>query len=385
MSRREGIGLIAGAAALALGGVAAGLKLERDLIGRRLRAQLAETDEDFFGLRSDGPLVETLDGVRLHVEVDPRREPVEGPKPIPAPEPRQGPELVEGPKPEYSAEDVTVIFVHGYALSLDCWHFQRKHYRGRHRMIFYDQRSHGRSSRSSASLCRIPQLANDLAQILLEVAGPGPVILIGHSMGGMTIMELAQQHPEWFGTDRGPVDGVGPIIGVGLVCTSADDLLDPHPVRGLPGRVAARLAEPTLAVLNRIPTTVEQTRQAGSDLAYLITRGMSFPSPVPASYVQFLSDMLGQTPLEVVADFLPAFAGLDESAGLAVINSAVPTTVIGAKQDLVTAYRHTEAILELLPNAEKLILEESGHMAMIEHHDEVNAMLDRLIDRALRR
>ncbi|HEY9291194.1 MAG TPA: alpha/beta hydrolase [Microlunatus sp.] len=387
MSRREGIGLLAGVTALALGGVAAGLKLERDLIGRRLRAQLADADEDFFGLRSDGPAVETLDGVRLHVEVDELDKS------------RSAPAVEHGEGPVGDTDEVTVIFVHGYALSLDCWHFQRKHYRGRHRMIFYDQRSHGRSSRSSASLCRIPQLANDLAQVLLEVAGDGPVILIGHSMGGMTIMELARQHPEWFGIDQGsgvdhgsgvdrdkangPIDGVGPIIGVGLVCTSADDLVDPHPVRGLPGRVAARLAEPALAVLNRIPAAVEQTRQAGSDLAYLITRGMTFPSAVPPSYVQFLSEMLGQTPLEVVADFLPAFAGLDESAGLAVINT-VPATVVGAKQDLVTPYRHTEIILEHLPNAEKLILEESGHMAMIEHHEKVNALLDRLIERAMR-
>ncbi len=355
MSRREGFGLAAGAAALALGGLAAGFELERRLVGRRLRPELAGADaEQFFSLRSGGPQVETLDGVRLHVEVD-------------EPEPGTDP-------------PVTLVFVHGYALSLDCWHFQRKHFRGRYRMIFYDQRSHGRSGRSSAALCRIPQLATDLAQILHEVAGPGPVVLIGHSMGGMTIMELARQHPEWFGADAA-VDRVGPILGVGLMCTSSDDLLDRHPVRGLPGRAAARLVEPTLAALNRIPTVVENTRRAGSDLAYLVTRRMTFPSDVPASYVSFLQEMLSMTPLDVIGDFYPAFADLDEAEGLKVIRG-VPTTLIGARQDLVTPFRHTMVLMEELPEAEVLVLDPCGHMAMIEYHHRVDAALEDVIGRA---
>ncbi|MBO0813426.1 MAG: alpha/beta hydrolase [Microlunatus sp.] len=358
MSRREGVGLAAGVAALALAGVAAGFRLERELIGRRLRPAIDGADvEPFFALRSDGPEVETLDGVRLHVEVD---------------------EV----DPEFAADGTapTLVFVHGYALSLDCWHFQRRRLRGRYRMIFYDQRSHGRSGRSSARLSRISQLGADLTQILREVAGPGPVILIGHSMGGMTIMELARHHPEWFGA-AGPIDGVGPILGVGLVCTSSDDLLDPHPVRGLPGRMLARAAVPTMAALNRIPAVVEQTRQAGSDLAWLLTGLMTFPSPVPPAYVKFVGEMLAQTPLDVIADFYPAFADLDESQALRVINT-VPTTVIGAKQDLVTPFRHTELLIEELPNADTLILDPCGHMAMIEYHDRVNQALEKLIIRA---
>jgi len=359
MSRREGIGLAAGVAALALGGVAAGFRIEREVVGRKLRPGITEADADpFFALRSDGPDVETLDGVKLHVEVD---------------------EL----DPEHEGEpgsEITLVFLHGYALSLDCWHFQRSALRGKHRMIFYDHRSHGRSGRSSANLCRISQLAADLAQVLREVAGPGPIILIGHSMGGMTVMELARQHPEWFGGSD-PTDGVGPIVGVGLVCTSSDDLLDPHPVRGLAGRILARAAVPAMAALNRIPTVVEHTRQAGTDLTWLLTDLMTFPSPVPPAYVKFVGEMLSQTPLAVIADFYPAFADLDQSEGLRVINQ-LPTAVVGARQDLVTPFRHTELIIEELPNADVLILDPCGHMAMIEYHDRVNRLLQKLIIRS---
>jgi pimeloyl-ACP methyl ester carboxylesterase len=93
---------------------------------------------------------------------------------------------------EGADDDLTLVYVHGYALNLDCWHFQRLHFRGQLRQVFYDLRSHGRSTRSEAERCRIPQLAEDLYQVLEEVVGTGPVILIGHSMGAMTIMRLAQ-------------------------------------------------------------------------------------------------------------------------------------------------------------------------------------------------
>ena len=152
-----GLGLVASVAALAAGGIAMGIELERRVVAKRIRRSSQANLEDFFSLRSDGPEVITPDGVVLHTEVD------------------------EGP-----SDDFTLVFVHGYGLNLDCWHFQRLHFRGRLRQVFYDQRSHGRSSRSEAELCRIPQLADDLYQVLQEVVGDAPVIMIGHSMGGMT-------------------------------------------------------------------------------------------------------------------------------------------------------------------------------------------------------
>ena len=97
----EGVGLVAGVAALAMGGVAVGLELERRLVSKRIdRSSQAELAQ-FFSLRSDGPAVTTADGVVLHTEVD------------------------EGP-----ADDFTLVLVHGYALNMDCWHFQRQHFRG---------------------------------------------------------------------------------------------------------------------------------------------------------------------------------------------------------------------------------------------------------------
>jgi pimeloyl-ACP methyl ester carboxylesterase len=337
-----GLGLVASVAALAAGGIAMGIELERRVVAKRIRRSSQANLEDFFSLRSDGPEVITPDGVVVHTEVD------------------------EGP-----SDDFALVFVHGYGLNLDCWHFQRRHFRGRLRQVFYDQRSHGRSSRSEAELCRIPQLADDLYQVLQEVVGDAPVIMIGHSMGGMTIMRLAQSRPELFGSQ---------ILGVALFSTSAGELLDHSPIRGIPGRTFHRVAEPVMAGLNRIPELVAQGRRAGSDLGYVVTRRLAFGPEVPTSYVDFASEMLAQIPLEVVADYYPAFAELDEFRALEIL-STVPTIVVGGVNDVITPIEHTARIIDLLPKAEAIRVENCGHLGMIEKHEIFNDALDRLIDR----
>ena len=335
-----GLGLVAGVAALAAGGVAVGLELERRLVNKRIERG-DDDDEQFFGLRSAGPDVITSDGVVLHTEID---------------------EL---------DSDLTIVWVHGYALSLDCWHFQRKHFRGELRQVLYDQRSHGRSGRSAPENCRIPQLGKDLLQVLDEVAGDGPLVLVGHSMGGMTIMELARTHPQLFG-DR--------IRGVALFCTSAGEMADHSPIRGLPGRTFSRIAEPLMTTLNRVPEVVSKARKAGSDLGFVVTRRMAYGSDVPNSYVEFATQMLGETSLEVVADFYPAFADLDAYEVVASL-SKIPTAVVGGEDDVITPVEHTERIIELLPTADAHVLPECGHLGLIEHHEQFNAVLDHLVDR----
>ena len=107
---------------------------------------------------------------------------------------------------------------------------------------------------------------------------------------------------------------------------------------------------------------------------------MAYGSDVPNSYVEFATQMLGETSLEVVADFYPAFAELEEYEAVASL-SKIPTAVVGGEDDVITPVEHTERIIELLPSADAHILAECGHLGMIEHHELFNAVLDRLLER----
>ena len=269
----------AGAVGVAAVGTAAGVARQQWAIGHRVDDHTA-----FGSLRSSPITVIADDGVPLHVEVD---------EVDPAP-----PRGDAGPRPE-----VTVVFVHGYALNLDSWHFQRAAYRGLVRAVYYDQRSHGRSGRSTREHATIDQLGLDLAAVIDAVVPDGPVVLVGHSMGGMTVVALAEQHPELFG-DK--------VVGVGLVSTTAGGL-DPSrillpmiPAR-LSGRVVGEVAGrvvSTLAIGHRI---VDGARRAGHSFAQVATDVFAFGDAVPEGYVDFVDSMLSATPFEVVADFFPSF------------------------------------------------------------------------------
>lgn len=352
----RGIAVVAGLTALTAGGVAAGFELERRVVASRLRRPDPEAAPDFFKLRGDVSHVIADDGISLHAEVDPV-------------------EAYAGPTdPQLAIDsDLTIVMVHGYALNLDCWHFQREHFRGRARIVLYDHRSHGRSQKSEPSHCRIPQLGSDLARVLEELAPTGPVVLMGHSMGGMAIMNLARTRPELFGTQ---------IVGVGLLCTAAA-LSDYSPIQGIPGRTFSKVATPLMAALNRIPGVVDKSRRAGSDLGFVATKQLAFGYDVPASYVEFVSQMLTETSLEVVADFYPAFSEVDETAAFEVL-AGVETAVIGGYEDAITPAIHTQQIIELLPGAHSVVLEDCGHMGMIGHAEKFNEVLDQLIDRVER-
>ena len=336
------VGLVAAVLALAAAGVVAGLELEQRLISTRVGRDLHE-GTPIVVPRSGGPTVRTPDGVDLHSEIDER-----------AADPQEAYGTAGDPLPP---DAPTLVLVHGYALSLDCWLYQRLHFRGRVRQVLYDQRSHGRSGRSTADRCRVPQLAEDLRQVLAELTDDGPVVLVGHSMGGMTIMHLALGHPELFGPQ---------VKGVALLSTSAGSLADFSPVRVVPGRVLSRVAPPLLTALNRIPELVQRTRRAGTDLGYVVTRRLAFGSDVPGPLVELTTQMLGDTSLEVVADFYPAFSELDAYGAFDVIGR-VPCAVVGGIDDAFTPIEHTDRMIELLPGATSARVEHCGHLGLMEH------------------
>ncbi|MFF1280996.1 alpha/beta fold hydrolase [Streptomyces sp. NPDC058299] len=104
--------------------------------------------------------VTSADGARLHVEVH-------GPQDAPP-----------------------VVLSHGWTCSTAFWAAQIRDLAADHRVIAYDQRGHGRSPSSPA--CTTDALADDLEAVLAQTLAPGQkALVVGHSMGGMTVMAAA--------------------------------------------------------------------------------------------------------------------------------------------------------------------------------------------------
>ncbi len=355
--RRRIVEIAAGAAGLVVAGAAAGAAARVAHQGRVI-ARRGQGDATPFGaLRSHPRTVVASDGVPLHVEVDEAEEPTG----------RRGART-------WSARP-TLVFVHGYALNLDCWHFQRAAYRGLIRTVYYDQRSHGRSGRSSPGRAVIDQLGDDLHRILEHEVPDGPVVLIGHSMGGMSIMALAEHHPELFGTK---------IVGVGLIATSAGGFAGPRMLPGLPGALRGEGISRLVATLARGSRVVDGVRRLGRDVAMAATNRFAFGGEVPATYVTFVDQMLSGTPFEVIAEFFPTFRQHDKYATLETLG-LVPTAVVCGTSDRVTPIELSRKLAAQIPGAELLECLGAGHMVILERHEQVNAALDQLIAAAASR
>jgi pimeloyl-ACP methyl ester carboxylesterase len=356
-ARRRIAALAAGAVGFAVAGTAVEVARRRRVIHRR-----GAGDRTPFGsLHSTPVTVVADDGVPLHVEVDEfDHDPPGGRR-------RNG---------AAAAPALTLVFCHGYALNLDCWHFQRAGYRGLVRAVYYDQRSHGRSGRSREKRANVDQLGHDLRRILDEVVPDGPVVLVGHSMGGMAIIALAEQHPELFGSR---------VVGVGLISTTAGGL-DPHRIvlPLLPRTIGGQLATRLVATLARGHRQVDGLRRVGKSVAAVVTDLFAFCDDVPESYFDFVDGMLSATPFEVVAEFFPVFGELDKFEALAALES-VPTTVICGTADRLTSVGHSRKLHSKLPHSVLVECEGAGHMVIMERHDRVNAALDQLIAAAAER
>src|SRR5688500_18964660 len=187
--------------------------------------------------------VTTDDGVPLHVEVD-------------------GWAGGEGPAP------LTVVLSHGFTARLAEWDIQRAALRGRARLVLWDQRGHGRSGWTPLTRATIDRTGRDLGQVLDAVVPGGPVVLAGHSMGGMSVMALARQRPELFGTR---------VVGAFLLATSAGGLVSAGLV-GFGTRVlrALGLLPVYLWLLQLWAPLLERFRRRGTRIGRWYTRRYLF-------------------------------------------------------------------------------------------------------------
>lgn len=359
----------AGVAGAAIGvvaaGAAAGVALERLTVGRgmRRRARLAlDASGPYGALRGMPGLAVADDGTEIYYEVDE----------VDADGPSSGPRRrrLFGRK---NPAPVTVVFSHGFCLSQDSWHFQRAALRGVVRTVHWDQRSHGRSARGVAQVrgvgVDIEQLGRDLKAVLDAAAPEGPLVLVGHSMGGMTVMALADQFPEIV-RER--------VVGAVFVGTSSGKLGEVNfglPVAGV--NAVRRVLPRVLRTLGSQAEIVERGRRATADLFAGLIKRYSFGSKdVDPAVARFAERLIEGTPIDVVAEFYPAFTNHDKADALEIF-AEVPVLVLAGDKDLVTPSEHSEGIADLLPDAELVIVPDAGHLVMLEHPE---AVTDRLAD-----
>ena len=104
---------------------------------------------------------------------------------------------------------------------------------------------------------------------------------------------------------------------------------------------------------------------------------------MPPAAVRLTADMIFGTPLDVMSDFLPTFDQHDKRDALVHFHG-VEVLVLNGVHDVLTPPDHSEEIVRLIPGAEHVVIEEAGHIIMLEHPEVLNEQFEALIDRAMR-
>ncbi|EID17060.1 alpha/beta hydrolase [Mycobacterium xenopi RIVM700367] len=335
---------LAGMAGLGAVSTIAAVSVARSMT-RRAHAEDPYADEDFEVLDADRSyVVTTPDGVPLAV-----RE--AGPTDAP----------------------LTVVFAHGFCLRMGAFHFQRirlsEEWGPQVRMIFYDQRGHGRSGEASPETYTVTQLGRDLETVLQVVAPRGPVVLVGHSMGGMTVLSHARQYSQYYG-DR--------IVGAALISSAAEGVS-----RSLLGEILKNPAlEAVRFTARSAPKLVHRGRRATRSLIKPILVAASYgDEKISPSVVAFSQKMMYGTPIPTLVGFLHALETLDETAALPTV-AKIPTLIACGDRDLLTPAEYSRDMAAALPDSELLIVEGAGHLVQLEKPDIINDGLVRLVKRA---
>lgn len=243
----------------------------------------------------------------------------------------------------------TVLLAHGWTLTRRSWRdvVQRvATARPDVRVVAYDQRDHGKSRPASVTAAdggaSIGRLADDLAAVAAALAPDGPLVLGGHSMGGMTVLALAGRRPELV---------VERVDGVLLVNTAADQL-----TRRLPVALAMRAlaAAPARLRVPRVPSVAARRFGYGSGATRQLVRRVRDGVPAPTA--------------RAVGTWFGALMDHDERESLAHL-AGVPVTVLAGETDRLTPRRHAEAIARELPHARYEVVPGTGHMLLFERPD----------------
>ena len=291
------------------------------------------------------PGVEASDDVFLHVETD-------GPADAP----------------------ITVVFAHGFAARLQEYDSQRALLRTGARLVLFDQRGHGLSGWGGRRSATLERLGRDLGEVIDRFAGSGPVVVVGHSMGGMAVMALAEQRGELFG---------GKVVAVALLSTSAGQLAQSH-LPPLAAHLLLRtgIARACLWAAWLVAPLVDRLEPFKTSAGRKWLGTYLFGRFAPAELLSEMQNMWVYTSRSIGTAFYPAMLSHDGSPGLRALGS-VPALVLAGSADAAIPVVHSVRLAETLGPAARLVLVPgAGHMVNITHPRQVNRALVDLMARA---
>ncbi len=269
---------------------------------------------------------------------------------------------------------LTVVLGHCWTADSADWHYQVRdlltEYGHDIRILTWDHRGHGRSQAAPERDCTITHLARDLGDLIDAHAPAGRLVLAGHSIGGMTMMALAEERP----------DLVSRVDGLLFVSTSSGRL--DTVTLGLPetGQLVKAQIPRVLAIRARLHSRSRRRRSPGIE-RQVVTRFL-FGEPARPRDVGLVVDQLINCPPATMSGFYRDCMRHERTAALAAYDG-IPTVVLVGSADLLTPPRHARRIAGAVRGARLVVCPRAGHMLPLERPRLVSDELVALVDQAL--
>lgn len=252
-----------------------------------------------------------------------------------------------------------VVLLHGITMRAEAWAYQLNHQLDA-RLIAVDLRGHGRSAPgddgATLALC-----ARDLRH-LLEGLDLRDVVLVGHSLGGMTIGQFLVDHRD-VADER--------VAAYGLVATA--------------GRLPLAIPGPWLALLaDRLlrdaeaggPLTSRLRRIPRSDLGEWGVR-QAFGRRPSRRHIDLVASSFEELPASVYASLLSSLVGFNALDAWSSVDR--PVTIAHGTRDRIIPPREARRLATAVPQARLVQLGHAGHLLMYERPDDIAEVLRDLL------
>jgi pimeloyl-ACP methyl ester carboxylesterase len=253
-----------------------------------------------------------------------------------------------------------IIFTHGWGMDSTFWNYAKADLADRFRLILWDLPGLGKSKPPPGGEISLENFAADLRGLLLTANQPA--VLVGHSIGGMTIQTLLRDYP----------DAQGRIAGVVLLNTTYRNPLNTMVLSRLLLALQKPVIEPCLrlTVLLQPLVWLSKWQSYLSGSAHAALR-FGFGKYVTRSQLQHVALLSTRAPPAIEAKGDLAMLNWDATGALAT-NLRKPLLVIGGDLDIVTKLEASEIMAGETADGDLQAVSGVNHMGPLERADLYN-------------
>jgi pimeloyl-ACP methyl ester carboxylesterase len=267
-----------------------------------------------------------------------------------------------------------VVLTHGWGLDANAWYYVRRRLASKFRLVAWDLPGLGRSTQPSDGRYSVQRLAEDLRAVIAVHADSRPVVLVGHSIGGMTMFTLCRSHPALLGRE---------VQGLVFVDTSHVWPLRTVIAGSLLRLLRWPLLEPLL-LLTRLLWPLVWLMNINSYLngsAHLVNRFSSFGPGVTRGQLDFSARYTAKEKPSVVAKGLQAVMRWDESNTPPRLS--VPLTAITGTLDRVTVPEALRDVSRAAPHAHLVEIPGAGHLGLLQNGPAYAQAIEEAVERTM--